>query len=250
MSASDRNVFRLAATRLLGTVKAFSRPFRRKLAVLMGKDLHIVRSVDLPVEVHGSDYGGFAILRDSLSSGSVVWSCGIGEDASFDMSVIGKYGCVVHAFDPTPRSIAWVRAHVNDTRFQFHDWAISDSDGTLRLYLPREAAWVSASLVSGEHTRGEHIDVPARRLAAIRHELGVPDVLKMDIEGAEYSVLRDLLTGPDCFFPRQLALEFHHFWPAFGLDTTRQALALLHAAGYRIAWVSPTHHELLLVHRP
>ena len=147
----------------------------------------------------------------------MVWSCGIGEDASFDTSVIAKYGCTVHAFDPTPRSIAWVRANVDDARFQFHDSAISDRDGTLRLYLPRDAAWVSASLVPGEHTRGEHIDVPTRRLASIRRDFGVPDILKMDIEGAEYDVLRDLLSGPEAFFPKQLALEFHHFWPAFGL---------------------------------
>jgi FkbM family methyltransferase len=235
---------------MLETVKVLSRPFRRKLAVLMGKDLHISRSLDLPVEFHGTEYGGFAILRDSLSSSSVVWSCGIGEDASFDTSVIAKYGCTVHGFDPTPRSIAWVRANVTDSRFQLHESAISDNDGTLRLYLPRETDWVSASLVSGDHTRGEHIDVPTRRLGAIRRELGVPDVLKMDIEGAEYNVLRDLLTGPAPFFPKQLALEFHHFWPEVGLAKTRDALATLNSAGYRIAWVSPTHHEVLLVHQP
>jgi len=235
---------------MLDTIKALSRPVRRKLAVLLGKDLHISRSVDVPVEFHGTEYGGFAILRDSLSSSSVVWSCGIGEDASFDASVIAKYGCTVHGFDPTPRSIAWVRANVTDSRFHLHEWAISDTDGTLRLYLPRETEWVSASLLAGNHTRDEHIDVPTRRLATIRRDLGVPDVLKMDIEGAEYTALHDLLRGPSPFFPKQLALEFHHFWPAVGLAKTREALSLLSSSGYKIAWVSPTHHELLLVHRP
>jgi hypothetical protein len=97
---------------MLETIKALSRPARRRLAVLLGKDLHISRSLDLPVEFHGSEYGGFAILRNSLSSKSMVWSCGIGEDASFDASVIAQYGCTVHGFDPTPRSIAWVGANV------------------------------------------------------------------------------------------------------------------------------------------
>jgi FkbM family methyltransferase len=235
---------------MLESMKALTRPFRHKLAVLRGLDLDIAPTLDVPIEVHGNDYGGFALLRDSLSAGSTVWSCGIGEDASFDTSVIAKYGCTVHAFDPTPRSVAWVRAHVDDPRFQFQACAISDSDGTLRLYLPRDTSWVSASLVPGEHTRGEHIDVPTRRLASIRRDVGVPDVLKMDIEGAEYDVLRDLLSGPDAFFPKQLALEFHHFWPAFGLAKTTEALARLDAAGYRVAWVSPSHHEVLLVHRP
>jgi FkbM family methyltransferase len=234
---------------MLESFKALTRPFRHKLAVLRGRDLDIHPSLDVPIEVHGTDYGGFAILRDSLSADAVVWSCGIGEDASFDTSVIAKYGCTVHAFDPTPRSVAWVRANIDDARFQFHACAISDRDGTLRLHLPHDATWVSASLVAGAHTRGEHIDVPTRRLASIRRDYGVPDVLKMDIEGAEYEVLRGLLNGPEAFFPKQLALEFHHFWPAFGLASTQEALALLHAAGYRIAWVSPSHHEVLLVHQ-
>jgi FkbM family methyltransferase len=154
----------------------------------------------------------------------------------------------VHGFDPTPKAISFVHHNVRADRFHLHECAISVADGTLRLYLPRSTDAVSASLVAGKHTREDYIDVPARRLSSLRKEFGTPDFLKMDIEGAEYGVLVDLLTGKDPFFPAQLALEFHHYLPAFGLAATREAVKTLAAAGYRIGWVSPSHHELLFVH--
>ena len=234
---------------LLETLKAITRPVRRRARVLLGRDLSFAPEIRVPVEVHGTEYGGFALLRDSLTAQSTVLSFGIGEDASFDLSVIAQYGCTVCAFDPTPKSVAWVGRTVGDARFCFSPKAVAATDGTIRLYLPTNPAHVSASVRAGAHTRNEAVDVPGRRLATIVSDLNLEtiDVLKMDIEGAEYAVLADYFATPGVPLPRQLAVEFHHFWPAFGLDATRGALALLRARGYRIAWVSPSHHELLFV---
>ncbi len=50
----------------------------------------IYTDVHVPLEFHGSDYGGWAIAADSLSADSVVLSFGIGEDVTFDEAIIGK----------------------------------------------------------------------------------------------------------------------------------------------------------------
>jgi hypothetical protein len=58
------------------------------------------------------------------------------------------------------------------------------------------------------------------------------DVLKMDIEGAEYEVLDDLLQQR---LPvRQILVEFHHRFTNVGVERTTRAVANLNAAGYRI----------------
>jgi len=63
----------------------------------------------------------------------------------------------------------------------------------------------------------------------------------MDIEGAEYGVLADMLT---CGIPvKQLLVEFHHRWPQLGIEKTKQAIRALNAAGYRIFSVSPSGEE-------
>jgi len=65
--------------------------------------------------------------------------------------------------------------------------------------------------------------------------------LKMDIEGAEYGVLPDMLAQR--IQVKQLLVEFHHRWPHIGVAKTKQAIRALNAAGYRIFSVSPGGEE-------
>jgi FkbM family methyltransferase len=214
-----------------------------------GRDLWFSRDVRLPTEVHGTAYGAWAILRDQLSANSRVISAGVGEDVSFDLALIEKYGCTIHALDPTPKSIQWVRENIRDPRFVLHACALSASDEPLRLFLPTKDIYVSASCRAGRHTSNEYVDVPAVTLPAFLDQLGFDevDVLKMDIEGAEYGVIEHGLRSGAFDRVRQLLIEFHHYHPVFGIGATRRAVRALRDAGWRIAWVSPSHHELLFV---
>jgi FkbM family methyltransferase len=233
----------------LTRVKRAVRPIKRRWLALWGKELILRPEVRHATEFHGTEYGGWAILADSLTSESVVLSAGVGEDVSFDLSLIRKYRCDVLAFDPTPKSIAWVRASIRDEHFRFFPIALSRSDEQLRLYLPKRADYVSASVSPGANRSGDAIEVPARRLVTLAGELGLShiDLLKMDIEGAEYPVIADLTSAPEHLLPRQLLVEFHHFFPEIGVIATREAIETLRNKGYRVAWVSPSHHELLFV---
>jgi hypothetical protein len=38
-----------------------------------------------------------------------IYSCGVGEDISFDMAVMNDYDCEIFAFDPTPKSMDWIK---------------------------------------------------------------------------------------------------------------------------------------------
>ena len=71
------------------------------------------------------------------------------------------------------------------------------------------------------------------------------DVVKLDIEGAEYDVIENMLEAG--VRPSQLLVEFHHRRPDIGTDKTRQALADLKIAGYQVFAVSPTHQEVSLI---
>jgi hypothetical protein len=100
------------------------------------------------------------------------------------------------------------------------------------------------SVVSSGRIDAGTITAEGYRLCSVvaRLQSGVPDLLRMDIEGAEYAVLDDMLaTG---ILPRQLLVEFHHRFPQVGLGATRRAIAGLRAAGYRIAAVSDTGREV------
>ncbi|HEX3777949.1 MAG TPA: hypothetical protein VHV51_25955 [Polyangiaceae bacterium] len=55
-----------------------------------------------------------------LDQDAVVYSFGVACDVSFDQALIAARGVTVHAFDPTPRSIEWVKTQVLPERFLFH----------------------------------------------------------------------------------------------------------------------------------
>jgi FkbM family methyltransferase len=232
------------------TLAAHLPPLARRLFErLSGRDLVFRPDVQVATEFHGTEYGGWAILRDSLGPDARVISAGVGEDASFDLALIRKYGCAVHALDPTPKAVHWAQQHVRDPRFVLHQLALSDADGSLRLYFPARDDHVSASFRPGGHLSRRVFDAPARTLQTLFALFGMEsvDVLKMDIEGAEYGVIENGLgTGA---FERvgQLLVEFHHHLSSFSPAATCHSVDALRSAGWRIAWVSPSHHEMLFV---
>jgi hypothetical protein len=63
------------------------------------------------------------------------------------------------------------------------------------------------------------------------------DLLKMDIEGAEYVVI-DEIVG-EKIPVRQLLVEFHHRLSSVGTGKTKRALALLEQHGMCISYVCP-----------
>jgi len=95
----------------------------------------------------GSEYGGFAIAPATLGEGSIIYSVGVGDDASFDLALIDHLGATIHAFDPTPRSVMWVERQTLPDRFKFHKWGVSDVDGTAIFAEPENATHISYRMV-------------------------------------------------------------------------------------------------------
>ena len=195
----------------------------------------------------GSSYGGYAVCTDGLDPSSIVYSVGIGEDISFDLALIERIGCTVFGFDPTPKSIAWVRSQQLPKSFVMHPWGLADYDGVASFLPPANSAHVSHTLLERSSDDRARIELPVRRLITLMRELGHEriDVLKMDIEGAEYAVIDDLCASD--VRPRQLLLEFHHQLPGIELAKSEAALDRLNAAGYRIFDMQPTGRELSLI---
>ena len=69
-----------------------------------------------------------------LTQDSIIYSLEVDEDIIFDLSLIERYGAEVHAFDPTPPSTETLSTTDLRDRFQFHPWAITAKDGTLKFH--------------------------------------------------------------------------------------------------------------------
>ena len=214
---------------------------------LVGKELRLKPEVD----IHSVKDGGWWFHPDALGEDSIVWSLGVGEDVDFDLALIRRFRLRVDAFDPTPSTVEWLAARDMPAAFRFHPWAVTGQDGVLKLY-PRvkkdgSKSTVMYTMVANDGSREDAIVVPAFCLKSIQAQLGQPrvDLLKMDIEGAEYDVLDNLLESP--VQPLQLLVEFHHRFEGIGLERTRKMVARLRARGYRIFAVSETGREVSFI---
>ena len=209
----------------------------------VGRDWYPRRDLEVATRRFGSATAGWTIASERLSSRSVVWCVGIGEDISFDLSLHDAYGMPIEAFDPTPRSLAWVRAQPLPATYRVHPYGLADRDGEVSFQPPADPGHVSHSMVPDATADESGVRGQVRRLGTLAQMLGQSqiDLLKMDIEGAEYGVIDDL--GRQSLLPRQLLVEFHHRFPSVGIGCTRAAVATLRALGYRLFHVSPNGEE-------
>lgn len=225
------------------TLSSIYRRTRHAARCALGRDLRFGVQTRVPVECHGDEGGAWRIDPRGLSADSIVYSLGIGTEITFDLSLIATYGVTVHAFDPTPGAIEYVQGRQLPSCYKWHPVGVGRYDGEARFFPPENPAHISHTLLHRAGTSDTAIRVEIRRLSTIMRELGHTrlDVLKMDIEGAEYEVLDEILDQRLAI--RQILVEFHHRFPEVGLESTRRAVRNLNAAGYRIFFVSDNGEE-------
>ncbi len=187
----------------------------------------------------GSKYGGYSLDLSALPSAPIIYSLGVGKDVSFDRSLIEQHGFTIHAFDPTPEVKTWLESQSLPGQFRFHAVGIADFDGDTDFHLPPRPDFISHSMVSARQYSKNAIRLPVVTLGAAMRTLGHKhiDVLKMDIEGAEYAVLSDLIRQK--IKVGQILVEFHHRLSSTGVDTTRSAIAALSEYGMKISYICP-----------
>lgn len=228
-------------------MKSIVRRVKTLVKATLGREIIVRPDANLKKQRFGSEYGGWEVATGNIDSNSIVYSFGVGEDASFDMALIEKYNLTVHAFDPTPKSIEWVRTQGLSKRFVMHEYGVAAFDGNVSFNPPENPEHVSHTLLERPSTKDKAISVPVKRLSTIMKELGHSriDILKMDIEGAEYDVIEDIRKSD--MRPQQFLVEFHHRFPGVGVNKTREAIERLRSMGYRLFAVSDTNEEFSFI---
>jgi FkbM family methyltransferase len=179
----------------------------------------------------GSSYGGWMIPDGVVEPSWICYCVGAGGDISFDLELIERYGATVRAFDAVE---SYVRSAERDgagnERFSAHHAAIATSDGPIRMQVTHDtgSSSVSAAELYESH---EYVELPGRTLPSLMAELGDTriDLLKLDIEGAEYGLLPEL--DVRALGVKVFATQLHH------TGSVAQARALI--AGLRDQGYAP-----------
>lgn len=123
--------------------------------------------------------------------------------------------CEIHAFEPDPETFAALKENVTENALadvHLHNVALCDRDGAVELFVPQGGPGsLMMSLVPGrmaeEATR--RVVVDGRTLSSYVGGREI-DFLKMDIEGAELSVLGEMARAGVLRRVREMVVEYHH----------------------------------------
>lgn len=269
---------------MLKHIRNHVRPGYHKLRWLM----HRVRNVapSLPVSAAhdydlkrlGSAYGGWMFADSAELNNSVIVSCGLGEDASFDIEFASKYGATVIIVDPTPRAVqhfksivsslgkkpqrpytttgaqpvaAYDLSNISAAQLRLCEKALWNQNTHLRFFAPKNPQHISHSIVNYQNdylTDTSHIEVEAITIDELLRQQGIKEfsLLKLDIEGAEIEVLTDMISKG--IFPRQVLVEYDELSVPSRKSKERieRAHAALLSASYRL--INREHTNFAYIH--
>ena len=201
----------------------------------------------------GTKYGGWWIDGDAIGANPLMIDCGLGRDISFPVAFLARFGGTVVGIDPNPESLDYCRA-LSPAGMQLWDKAFWKSAGESQTFflprsretLPSGADGVSGSLVNSHAyvEGGVKLNVTTTSFDEVLARVGRNecDVLKLDIEGAEYEVLNDLCARGRLGWVRQLLVEFHHRATHYTMAETQAVVARIEKSGFRLVHVEGRNH--------
>ena len=173
------------------------------------------------------------VRTDLLRPGAVVISGGAGRDISFELE-LARLGCRVFLFDPSPTGRETMSSVENHHPcIEFIPMGLSERSDQYEFRRPADEKEGSFSSISAE-TATEVVSFRCVSVSDFIRQRGIEsvDLLKIDIEGFEYGVLRDVVRNG--LRPTQVCVEFHDFLPGIPLLDTIRSIQLLRRSGWQI----------------
>lgn len=179
-------------------------------------------------------------MLEALRPGDVVFD--VGANIGLVSLALALHGTerapVVHAFEPEPHNNAALRANLaaNEVRVvEVHALALGDRPGKVKLYLDRHVGAGSHSLIPRPGL-AQSTEVELARVDDLAPKLGTPRMVKIDVEGAEFGVLRGMEGLLRAHAVRELFLELHPAALAASGADEHALRRWLTGLGYVAAW--------------
>ena len=183
----------------------------------------------------------YRICPDGLGPSSVVYSGGVGKDISFEHDLVKHFNCRITLVDPSPIGVATMQLPQHQIpQLNFQPVGLAGHCGSLRLAPPfteEGDSWFS------NDNPAATIEVRCLDLATLmkQQQHRRIDLLKLDIEGAEYGVLDQMLS--ERIPVRQIVVEFHDgILPGFRLSQSLRMIYRLLRHGYELIVESGNTH--------
>lgn len=167
------------------------------------------------------------VLNDRLEK-AIVYSGGAGKDITFETELIEKYNCEVYLYDPSPTGIKTVNDCKSYPNLFFFPVGLASENKVLEFSLPSNPSEGSFTISRNQDTVKFKCEKLTDNIFKNGHDY--VELLKLDIEGFEYGVLKDVLSSK--IKVRQICIEYHHFFKEIPKSATEESIRLLKDNGY------------------
>ena len=182
------------------------------------------------------------VLRENLSIGDTFVDIGayIGFYSILARNIVGDSGKVI-AFEPNPESYEMLKKNFELNGYKnciAENIALFDEDGFFSLFTAKRGISSSSLFkVEGIHS-GQHFTVKATTFDKYckNHDI-VPNLVKIDVEGAEYNVLLGAQEVISLYRPK-LLIEIHPQHLETAGHSLQEFFGFLEQQGYRILLIS------------
>ena len=158
-----------------------------------------------PIDNNHYEVGNYFLHKNyQFNKTSLIYSFGILNDIDFDLALVNNSKCQVYLFDPTPRSIAFMKTYKDHPQLHYTPKGLWTEKTVLKFFQDPEGG--SASAVFNTNS-GSYFEANCETLDQLmshnKHQH--IDVLKMDIEGAALPVLEYMIKKD--IYPTQIVVE-------------------------------------------
>ena len=187
----------------------------------------------------------WTLCAAGLNPNSKVLCAGAGHDISFEKALIARHGCNVVLLDPSLTGITTVQQeNISPERLKFMSVGLAGQDGILNFALPENS--LEGSFHAQPASLSAELQFNCKSLSSLMSDLKWShiDLLKFDIEGCEYEVIKEVLEKR--LSVKQMCVEFH-YGPQFNHtrgDMIRKIMDLC-KAGYDLVHHFQRDHTFL-----
>lgn len=188
---------------------------------------------ELVVETWERDHGDKTLrLSYDLTPDDTVWDVG-GFEGQWASDIFAKYQPTIHIFEPVKGFADKIKERfAKNEKVRVYQYGLSDHDSTETISLVGDRA---STFV--QDTQSEQATF--RKASAVANELGIPTLIKLNIEGGEYPLLEDLIAADMIKDITHIQVQFHDFVPhaQTRMQKIQEVLARTHTRTYHYPFV-------------
>ncbi len=179
---------------------------RRLIKNFVKNELHTLDDINIV------NIGNYLLNKEFIKENSIIYTFGVGESISFEEILSDRFKSKVFCYDPTSLAVNYMKKKkYNKNLIYFKNYGIWNEDAKVKFFhQSKNDTNNTGGSITNLFENQSYDLLQCYKLKTLMHQnkhLKI-DVLKLDIEGAAFDVLENIIN--DEIFPKQIVVEFEY----------------------------------------